>query len=256
MFQAVAPTPLLMAALIAFATSTALAQDDIRTERVQFRPGASSAIIKGKIKGYETVDYVLEASKGQHMNVSMATNNLSSYFNILAPGKNDVAMFIGSTSGNQFEGALSESGDYKIRVYMMRNAARRNEVANYRLEMIVTGAAEKASSAGAITSGGDALVKDTDYHATGNVPCAMGGGKPTGSCPFGVKREGNGSGMVTVTKPDGRKRTIFFKDGNATGADTSEADPGKFSVEKQGDVSIVHIGEERYEIFDAVIFGG
>jgi hypothetical protein len=130
-----------MAALIAFAISIALAQNDIRTERVQFKPGTSSATIKGKIKGYETVDYVLEASKGQHMNVSMATNNGANYFNILAPGENEVAMFNGSMTENQYEGTLPESGDYKIRVYTMRSAARRNEVADYRLEMIVTDAA-------------------------------------------------------------------------------------------------------------------
>jgi hypothetical protein len=42
------------------------------------------------------------------------TDNLSSYFNILSPGENEVAMFIGSTSGNQYEGTLPKSGPYKI----------------------------------------------------------------------------------------------------------------------------------------------
>jgi hypothetical protein len=121
--------------------------------------------------------------------------------------------------------------------------------------MIVTGAAE-ASSAGIATPGRDALVKGTDYHATGNIPCAMATGQPTGSCPFGVRREGNGSGIVTVTKPDGRARAIFFDNGKATGADIGEADPGEFKAEKHGDLSIVRIGKERYEIPDAVIFGG
>ena len=146
MLHAVTRKTLVLAALFAFASSTAFARDDIRTEQVHFKPGSSSATIKGKIKGYETVDYVLEASKGQQMNVSMATDNLSSYFNVLAPGENEVAMFVGSTSGNQFEGSLPKSGAYKIRVYMMRNAARRDEVANYRLEMIVTGAAKTAET--------------------------------------------------------------------------------------------------------------
>ena len=112
MLRAVTRTPLLLASLFVLATSPALARDDIRTERVQFKPGASSATIKGKIKGYETVDYVLEASKGQQMNVSMATDNGANYFNILAPGENQVAMFVGSTNGNQYEGTLPKSGDY------------------------------------------------------------------------------------------------------------------------------------------------
>ena len=102
----------------------------------------------------------------------------------------------------------------------------------------------------------DAKVAGTDYHATGNIPCSMGGGAPTGSCPFGVKREGGGSGIVTVTKRDGRTRAIFFENGAATGYDMSQADPGEFRAEKQADTSIIHIGEERYEIPDAVIFGG
>ena len=153
MLQALTRTPLLIAALIAFMVSPALARDDIRTEQVHFKPGASSATIKGKIKGYEVVDYVLEASKGQEMNVSMATDNGANYFNILAPGENQVAMFIGSTSGNQFEGTLPKGGAYKIRVYMMRSAARREEVANYRLEMIVTGAPQKAGASAEVKSG-------------------------------------------------------------------------------------------------------
>jgi hypothetical protein len=48
-------------------------------------------------------------------------------------------MFNGSISDNQYEGILPTSGNYKVRVYMMRSAARRNEIANYRLEIIIEG---------------------------------------------------------------------------------------------------------------------
>ena len=227
----------------------ALAQtDEIRKERVQFQPGATSAVVSESITGYEIVDYVINARGGQYMNVSMGTDNSSNYFNILMPGEDEVAMFNSSTSGNQFEGVLPKSGDYKIRVYMMRSAARRNEVANYRLEMIITN-----STSGV---GGDALVEGTNYNATGNIPCAMTPSQPTNSCSFGVIRQGNGSGSVTVTKLDGRTRTIFFENGQATGYDMSQADSGEFSSQKQGDLNIIRIGGERYEIPDAVIFGG
>jgi hypothetical protein len=57
-----------------------------------------------------------------------------------------VAMFNGSTGQNQYEGTLPESGDYKVRVYLMRSAARRNEAAKYRLEMIVSGAGHQAAT--------------------------------------------------------------------------------------------------------------
>jgi hypothetical protein len=110
-------------------------------------------------------------------------------------------------------------------------------------------------SVGAAPSG-DAKVAGTDYNATGNIPCSMGGGQGAGSCPFGVEREGGGSGMVTVTKSDGRTRVIFFENGAATGYDMSQADPGEFRAEKQADMNTIFIGDERYEIPDAVIFGG
>ena len=103
---------------------------------------------------------------------------------------------------------------------------------------------------------GDAVVPGTGYHATGDISCSMAEGQPAGSCPFGVKREGNGTGMVVVTRPDGRTRAIFFDKGQATGYDMSEADPGEFRASREGDTSIIHIGPERYEIFDAVIWGG
>jgi hypothetical protein len=230
-----------------------VAADETRTERVRFEPGASSAVVEDSITGYESVDYVLRAGQGQYANVSMATDNGANYFNILAPGEDAVAMFIGSTSGNQYEGVLPASGDYKIRVYLMRSAARRDETANYRLEMVVTGDTAGDDAGGPV---GDALVPGTDFHATGLISCAMAAGQPAGSCPFGVRREGGGSGMVVVTKPDGRTRAIFFEHGRAVGADTSQADPGEFSARKKADLSYVRIGDERYEIPDAVIFGG
>ncbi|SUS05006.1 conserved hypothetical protein [Candidatus Defluviicoccus seviourii] len=120
--------------------------EDIRQERVHFQPGSTSATIEGRITGRQTIDYVLGARQGQSMNVSMATDNNANYFNILAPGESEVAMFNGSVADNQFEGVLPKSGDYKVRVYLMRSAARRNEVANYRLEMIITAADTKPAT--------------------------------------------------------------------------------------------------------------
>ena len=236
--------------------SSKLALRGIRTKRVQFKKGASSAVIEDSITGYEIVDYVLSARKGQYMNVSMATKNTANYFNILEPGENDVAMFNGSISENQYEGILAKSGDYTIRVYMMRSAARRSEVANYRLEMIISNPDSTSLKSDKQPSSDDALVKGTNYNATGKIPCAMTLGQPTSLCPFGVNREGNGTGIVTITKPDGRTRSIFFEKGKATGYDMSQADRGEFSAQKQADLSIIRIGQERYEIPDAVIFGG
>lgn len=143
----------LVAVLVSFAMLGIAVSRNIRTENVQFMNGASNAFIEGSIKGYEIVDYVVEAQQGQDMIVSMATDNYANYFNILAPGENEVAFFNGSQNDNQYEGILPKNGEYKIRVYLMRSAARRNEVAMYNLEIIITDGddTEKVSKSG--TSG-------------------------------------------------------------------------------------------------------
>lgn len=46
-------------------------------------------------------------------------------------------MFIGSTSGNTFSGELPSSGDYTIRIYMMRSAARQKKTARFTLNAIL-----------------------------------------------------------------------------------------------------------------------
>lgn len=246
----------IVATLVTFTVSGVLAGSDIRTEKVYFKKGSSSSVVKGKIKGYAIVDYVLSARKGQYMKVSMATDNNANYFNIMAPGEKEVGFFNGSINQNQYEGILSADGEYKIRVYQMRSAARRNEVANYSLEIIITRAQDTRKLSASKASSKDAVVPGTDYHATGNIPCSVAKGQPLGSCPFGVTRQGNDSATVTVTKPDGRTRAIFFEKGKAVGADTSQADPGEFSVKREADLNVIHIGDERYEIPDAVITGG
>ncbi len=267
---------------------------------------------------------------------------------VARPGETEAAMFVGSTSGDQFEGVLPESGDYRVRVYLMRNAARRDEVANYRLEMII--AADGASGGGTTATRGDvplapedggprhweitgvtgalnlreeastsaraiarfapgtvlnnlgcleaegrvwcdvqelgggprgyvaaefltpAISPDGsahygeddsalragqgDFDAIGPLPCAQAPGRPMGQCDFGVARGGSGAATVVITRPDGRTRSIYFANGVAIGADTSEADPGAFSAERDGDLTRVRAGDERYEIIDAIVLGG
>jgi hypothetical protein len=122
-----------LAAAVVLLAAPAAAQDGIRTERVKFAAGASSATIKGKLHGSETVDYILGARRGQHMTVKLAARNRSMYFNVLVPG-GDSALFVGSTSGDAFEGTLPADGDYVVRAYLMRNAARRGESSDYTLD--------------------------------------------------------------------------------------------------------------------------
>ena len=188
----------------------------IKVQRISFVVGASSATVKGSIAGAEIVDYKLGARAGQTMSVTLKTSNGGNYFNVLPPGS-EAALFIGSTSGNQWTGSLPVNGDYTVRVYLMRSAAQRNEKANYTLTVGIKGSV-------------DAKVAGTPYHATGTVPCSV-GPDPKGSarCSFGVIRSGPGKAEVYLADPGydvklhkDKLRILRFAGNAVTSADTKE----------------------------------
>ena len=72
---------------------------------MHFRAGAEGAAVKGTPGGREDVDYLLGAKAGQRMSVTLHTDNPQAYFNILPPGSEE-ALFVGSSSGNRFDGTL------------------------------------------------------------------------------------------------------------------------------------------------------
>nr|WP_253949270.1 hypothetical protein [Mangrovicoccus sp. HB161399] len=110
---------------------------------VQFGPGASGAALSGTISGHEYMDYVLGARAGQHMSGTIraeATNGDGSvYFNILPPGSDDVAIFVGAADedGNAAEVALPETGEYVLRVYLMGNDRDAGRTVGYVLEVSI-----------------------------------------------------------------------------------------------------------------------
>jgi hypothetical protein len=134
-------TPLLLSLL--FASPHAAAGTPIQQQAIQFKPGAASTTLKGTLKGDQTIDYQLSVRAGQTLTVRFTPSNLSAYFNVLPPGL-EAALFIGSTAGNDFTGTLPADGTYTIRVYLMRNAARRNETTTYTLDVGLVGAAPAA----------------------------------------------------------------------------------------------------------------
>ena len=80
----------------------------------------------------------MDASAGQTLKVKLKTSNASNNFNILPPGSEDDAIYNVSIEGTSYTGKLQQSGEYKIRVYLMRNDARRNATANYTLTVSIT----------------------------------------------------------------------------------------------------------------------
>lgn len=108
----------------------------------------------------------------------------------------------------------------------------------------------------------DALVPGTDYSATTILSCGFDGAPPTQKCDAGIKRNwGNtpGEHLVEVSKPDGRKRAIFFRGTEPYGADSAEADGSAgwdLKWTRSGDQTTITFGPETYVVVDAMITGG
>lgn len=113
----------------------AMAKDKVITHQVHFDKGTNGTTVKGMVKGYDTVNYQLNAKSGQSMRLSLVSKK--AYMNIYEPGKGigDGAMYIGSTEGENYTGILPKSGTYMIQVYLMRNEARRGTSASYTLHI-------------------------------------------------------------------------------------------------------------------------
>jgi hypothetical protein len=217
-----APFALLTAGVLAIGLPYGVgwAQPAIESHRVSFPAGAVSTLLKGQLKGDQTVDYVLRAGAGQTLSVELKGSNPQNNFNVMAAGS-DTALFIGSTSGTSFRGLLPSDGDVRVRVYLMRPAARRGETGSYSLRLGIKGA-----------------------------PLAP---VPASRDAFVIRRASN-SGTVVVTNPEGQKRQFLFVKGTAVASDQ----PEKLSVQRRGDVSVLSLGQnfERYEIVDALVLGG
>ena len=220
-----------------------------RQERVAFAKGASSATIKGQLKGDADVDYVVRAAAGQTISVALKGSNRSNYFNVLPPGSADVAMHV-AQDGQPYTGMLPADGDYKVRVYLMRSAARRNEASDYTLTISVTGAPLAPTS-----KAKDAVLPGTPYHASGPVTCLpmpYGDTKPQQCEAFVIRRGFDGTATVEIPSKGTTRRILFVK-GKPVASDSAE----KMTVTRKGDITVVKFESgEFYEIVDAMIFGG
>lgn len=119
----------LSALLFIGAISAAMAQD---AHTVHFAPGTTGATIRGTITGDSYIDYRLSADAGQFMDVILTGN---SYFNVLPPGSDNVAIFIGSRDGSEFGQDLPSKGTYTIRIYQMGAAADEGQTHDFTLDI-------------------------------------------------------------------------------------------------------------------------
>ena len=234
-----------------FPLSAVAAEEGGTTHRqaIQFTKGKSSAQVRGSIKGDGDAEYTLNARAGQTLAVALKTSNASAYFNVIPLGSKGVAMFIGSSSGSEAKLLLPVDGSYVVQVYLMRNAARRNESATYTLDVAVTG-----QPLAPLPSAQDALVPGTRFHATADVPCQMLGRAAGASCKAGVIRRGrDGTATVELRGANALVRNVLFVKGQPVASDSAQP----MTSSRQGDVVTVRFGsDERYDLPDALLTGG
>lgn len=226
--------------------AVAHADTSIRRVPVEFGKGEASALIKGRIDGDQVIDYQVRAGAGQSMHVDFRPDNPSAYFNLTAPGS-DAAMFVGSTSGNRFEGVLPAAGIYTVRVYLMRNASRRGESASYSLEVGIAAVPRTADPRN---------IWPSRWDASGSVKCSMGNASLGSLCDFRVVRDrpGQKAEVWFARRPndDGGYRFIRYENKSFT-----TNDGAKLSWQRSDDNWILGVdGREHYLIPDALLFGG
>ncbi|MBD0373648.1 MAG: hypothetical protein ICV60_22630 [Pyrinomonadaceae bacterium] len=86
--------------------------DAKKVRRIRFRQGATVAKVRGALKGVgDEALFVLRARSGQHMRVNISGDGPTRGTVTFPSGKQD-----GQPGGLIFDDALTETGDYRIRV--------------------------------------------------------------------------------------------------------------------------------------------
>lgn len=85
---------------------------NIKTHRINFKRGATSASVRGYLRGGRDEEYfVLRAKAGQHMRVEIVGDGAMVGVVYAPSGKQE-----GQPGGVVFDDDLTETGDYRIRV--------------------------------------------------------------------------------------------------------------------------------------------
>ena len=97
--------------------SISLAQGGGKAEplRIEFKRGANSTTINGKVRSTEEAEYVLSAKKGQKLTIRLSSMpKRSCVFDIKAPENADLGLEY--DANYDYSGTLPKTGDYFINV--------------------------------------------------------------------------------------------------------------------------------------------
>jgi hypothetical protein len=103
--------------------------------RVQLAPDRSTVALAGRVQGYETVDYVLDANPQDRLSVRLTGATRYLQMGIYTP---DGAALCVETCDRQWTGQLPHAGDYIVRIGLVRAEARRQGRASYTVHLALT----------------------------------------------------------------------------------------------------------------------
>ena len=102
---------LVAAALLSAAAGGPATAQRTTAERVRFQPGRTTAVLRGKVTGRVSRDYLLTAREGQRMTVLLSGQS-GAVFNIINPDRTGLS----ELQIRDWEGELPLTGTYRIHV--------------------------------------------------------------------------------------------------------------------------------------------
>ena len=102
--------------------------------RVSFDELHTQRSFEDSLGGFEEVVYIVPLRQGQALRVSLSSSNISNCFDIYAPEETK-PVFVGGDSGNTYRLLARTTGEYRVKVYLLRLAARDDQSARYTLEL-------------------------------------------------------------------------------------------------------------------------
>jgi len=102
---------------------------------------SSEIVLKNSesIIGYNYIDYNINIKKKKKIKVDLKSSNRFVFFNVNPPN-NENSIFVGQNMAepNQYETRLYVAGVYIVRIYFTRNEARRNHLANFDIDIVIS----------------------------------------------------------------------------------------------------------------------
>lgn len=104
---------------------------------VSIQADGKPQVFEDSISDFEVVSYVIPLQEGQTLQAVLASSNAANHFDIHAPGEAK-PFYIGAESGNSHRLQVKASGNYTVRVFLLRFAAKDGQDARYALELTVS----------------------------------------------------------------------------------------------------------------------